>query len=924
MALRVISKLFTGFLNVKPSEYERFILMLVHAFLSGLGIALSYTLINILIVGSGHVHDYLPILYLATAGLLLTKGYIYAHLEHNFQPQKLFSWVLISLFLWSFLMYLNLRVWDSFLIIALAYCSYFVVYYLSNLEYWGTASLLFDVRQGKRLFGLLSSGESVAKIMGYAMTPLVITFFNPATVYFLVALCFGGAYFIFNRLAKKYKPSMSVVHHTYSQKSSQINKTGTVLTIVTIRDIFKLDNFRKNISIFAFLSTLTFFLLHYVFLLKVEAKHTSIKDIAVFFATLLTIAKILNLLIKVFLSSRLCRYLGLKVVLLILPICLLLAIIVGIVGISTGQAEESFIIWIFTAIIVIDEVFRTSLYTPAYLTLFQPLTKVKRLEGHTITKGIMEPLGLGVSGLLLLALTFSGNFKLETLTPFVLIFLVAWIASGNKVFKAYLGILEDALKSKILNRGTLQLSKNEYGILKNQKLLSKDPLERLYAMQMLVNSLSDEEKRSCIEGLLVEKDAFVIKNALVISRKLKMNGLSQSIMPLIDHESEEVSKMAIYEFARTNLVDSVEYFKYIYDAQNLKTKSYIIGAAIRHCGLNGAIEFGRELLFFISSESVDHKILACEIISDISNIGYFHPLIDLLHDESASVREKAIEAAGNIKNPILIEHILANRNKKKMRLVIRKAFSNFGKYLAPHAYRLLTNSSTQDKIDLLRLFERNQSHELTEVVYKYVNDNNFDVRREAISTLFSKTPSSTENIEINLSEAILNIANRISQMIKLFPKIKHRFVRDLVYNEIYHIQLKLLFQAMSFRYSKKLFKDVIENCYSSLKTNKTLALELLDNSLVSKDKLILVSLIEAIFDLDQLAIDSVELDESLVDKFIEEVLKNGAQDYSSWLIANFMRISTNRNIEINATDELLENDVRIIKQESKRLFKLTA
>lgn len=298
---------------------------------------------------------------------------------------------------------------------------------------WGTASLLFDVRQGKRLFGLLSSGESVAKILGYAFTPVIITHFDTATVYFVVALCFAGAYFIFLRLVKRYQPSMSVEHqHGHSKKHQ--DKTGTVLTILSIKDIFRMDNFRKYISIFAMLSTLTYFLLHFAFLVRVEEVFIDIKEIAVFFATLFSVAKILNLLIKVFVSSRLSHYLGLKVVLLLLPGFLLIANLIGLAGMSLGSAEERFIMWVFTAYIIIDEVFRTSLYTPAYLTLFQPLTKVKRLEGHTLTKGIMEPLGLGLAGVLTYSLWHFDQFKLNVITPITLILILLWILAGHKVF----------------------------------------------------------------------------------------------------------------------------------------------------------------------------------------------------------------------------------------------------------------------------------------------------------------------------------------------------------------------------------------------------------------------------------------------------------------------------------------------------------
>jgi hypothetical protein len=44
---------------------------------------------------------------------------------------------------------------------------YYLVYQLSSLELWGVTALLFDVRQGKRLFGVISAGDIPAKMLGY-------------------------------------------------------------------------------------------------------------------------------------------------------------------------------------------------------------------------------------------------------------------------------------------------------------------------------------------------------------------------------------------------------------------------------------------------------------------------------------------------------------------------------------------------------------------------------------------------------------------------------------------------------------------------------------------------------------------------------------------------------------------------------------
>ena len=45
---------------------------------------------------------------------------------------------------------------------------------LNNLVFWGLAERLFNVRQGKRLFSLIGSGDLAASILGGFATPLVV------------------------------------------------------------------------------------------------------------------------------------------------------------------------------------------------------------------------------------------------------------------------------------------------------------------------------------------------------------------------------------------------------------------------------------------------------------------------------------------------------------------------------------------------------------------------------------------------------------------------------------------------------------------------------------------------------------------------------------------------------------------------------
>ena len=282
-----------GIFRIKLEELKGFSYMLIHAFLNGLGIALAFTAINSLIIEDHAVHE-LPKLYIATAVLLLISGYIYSKAEHNFQPASVFKGVLIVISLWAIIMSFNISMFQSFKIVSIAFCTYYVVYYLTNLEYWGAASLIFNVRQGKRLFGLLSVGESLAKISGYALTPFIIKRLNIGWVFIVITISFLGSYLIFTLLTQYYKDVFIVEHSHHDEEKESKSK----LTSMNFKQIMEIGDFRKFISIFAMLSSLTYFLFNYVFLLKVEEQFVDLEHVAIFFAQLFSIAKVLNLIIK--------------------------------------------------------------------------------------------------------------------------------------------------------------------------------------------------------------------------------------------------------------------------------------------------------------------------------------------------------------------------------------------------------------------------------------------------------------------------------------------------------------------------------------------------------------------------------------------------------------------------------------------------
>src|SRR5207244_10745283 len=56
-----------------------------------------------------------------------------------------------------------------------------VLYLVNNLQFWGVAALLFDLRQSKRLFAVISAGDIPAKFIGYSLAGVVLHYTGAST-----------------------------------------------------------------------------------------------------------------------------------------------------------------------------------------------------------------------------------------------------------------------------------------------------------------------------------------------------------------------------------------------------------------------------------------------------------------------------------------------------------------------------------------------------------------------------------------------------------------------------------------------------------------------------------------------------------------------------------------------------------------------
>jgi len=163
-------------LNIRPGETEPLLILLAHSFMNGLCAVFLETAASSFFLSKYDV-TMLPYVYIATAGVSVACGLLYARFESRLRLRQLLPGLLafLALVLGGLYaaivvfgnreLYLALMVWKE------------VHFALLFMEYWMLAGLIFNSRQGKRLFGLAAAGQIVASMLGGLAVPLITKHF---------------------------------------------------------------------------------------------------------------------------------------------------------------------------------------------------------------------------------------------------------------------------------------------------------------------------------------------------------------------------------------------------------------------------------------------------------------------------------------------------------------------------------------------------------------------------------------------------------------------------------------------------------------------------------------------------------------------------------------------------------------------------
>ncbi|MEI8052299.1 MAG: hypothetical protein WCH52_01010 [Bacteroidota bacterium] len=703
-------------LNVRTEEVSIVKKLFLLQFFQGAGIAFFLTASLTLLLDNFEITK-IPYVFIYAAVFLWTAGFIYSKLEHKFNLSKL--GLIITVFMIVSILFFRLAFmfFHSSWFIYLMLPWFYVLYLLNNLEFWGVAALLFDARQSKRLFGVISAGDIPAKLIGYSMAGLAVHYIGTINLLWAALACMIAS--IPFLVGIKEASILHEMHHHKDHSHKNKKHKKSTFDVRRIIENYSGNALVRRLAALGILVSGSFLIVNFAFLAKVkQAYHTDV-SLANFIAFFNAIISIIFLIVKLIFTSRLINKLGIIKSLLITPIVML--ILISTIIITQDYGDPKMILYFFGAAYTLVDILRTSINNPVFLTIMQPLPNHERLRAHMILKGITDPFAFLFSGIVILALIqIQGKVNLVSLSYVLLAMCILWFIGVYLVNVQYLKTIVKSISNKFFNlenfsvkdSGTLEWlrakaktgSETEIINILNMLNAENDPIPDDLIISLLHNP--SEKVKSFVLNLMMEKD-------YPISAK--------SLPALIKHEiSPSILASSIKVICKNNIV--FEEVKIHLDSSNIE---------IRDAALDGLFfystgelkERARAVINkLITSENKDERLSVAKILSQHNNCKEEEMILQLMNDEVGTIRKYAFITAGKSGNSKLLDTLINQGTKYEFEVIEPLLIGGDLSLPAIYSFISANKGSILLREKLILLIGRINSDNSHEILIKLLND----------------------------------------------------------------------------------------------------------------------------------------------------------------------------------------------------------
>ncbi len=526
------------------------------------------------------------------------------------------------------------------------FCLVYVSMYalLTTTQFWQMVGQILNIRDAKRLIGIVGSGAIAGGIFGgYLASSLVNVIGNSGLVILVIVILIINL--LLSNLLWKYK-SIDISASPFSAA-----KRTNIFSLLTSKHV---KNTAIVIGLGVIVSKLVDFHFNFIILKIPRTSEELTSFLAFWFSTI----NVIGFLIQLLLTSRIVNRIGMQKSMYILPGGTFMMVILSVVfpGITTAILLKAN-----------DGALKQSIYKSAYELCLLPIHNSIRNKVKYFIDLVVDSVATGISGIILLLLMRSENIPIFLIAGMNIGFIICWIFFIRKTGKSYHytfsrniekysgtnadeilftyqnKALPDQIKDlkKIIGRndGEIdpQIIQRIEGILFNKKMddiiqFFKDESNKLSISAVKVSlaaGISNQKINNFYQKANIQKKLNVLEGVshyLPDNQKLRVSiGFNSKVAKLIhgyDNRIIHLTNQQLYQLMKI-IVLSKSYNKYYFIKQSLNEEISVEDklAAVRAVRFGTAKSFANELI-----QQIDHPLIKNDIIQTLASYqnGYVH------------------------------------------------------------------------------------------------------------------------------------------------------------------------------------------------------------------------------------------------------------------------------------------------------------
>ncbi|PLX17177.1 MAG: hypothetical protein C0597_07305 [Marinilabiliales bacterium] len=732
-------------------------------------------------------------------GIILTSLYARFQSRFKFSTVAIFNLVFIAIS--TAILRILFQFTESSWLVFLIFIMMGPLNIIALLGFWGAVGRIFSLRQGKRLFGLIDSGQIFGAILSTFAIPILIAVgFAQKNLLFLSSVSIACALVVQIITSYRFDLNQQVAKKEDKQKRNRL--------FVLLKNRYVL-----YMSIFVIMSMLAAFFIQFSFLSVTKENYPDHNDLAEFLGAFTGSLLLFTFLFKTFLYSKLMKTYGLKVSILISSFLLgIFTLIAALIGSAFGYTTESASFIFFFLLISLSRLFSKALKdgveVPSFKILYQSLKAEIRHDVQAYVDGTINEIAALSAGLLLAALSLFEFFTLIHFSYSLIVILLVWFFFSRKLYQEYKISLQKSLAEHKVKKN---VGENVSDFI-NEKILDD-------------NNAIDE----IIPGLEIDFELHPIQ-------------FESKIDQLINHKNIKISEYTKEKIISSKLIGSI---KYLGDTNSISEQVKRLNIKIdKSPGVENLIKLSK-------SKGTEDRILSAHLIGKYYEPELFVYLKALIRDLQLPVKIAAIKAATKSKKVDFCSLIIDYLDTPGLISYVYDALFNFGEEALPiiDQYFYKTGTSHRVLLRIVKLIGQIGGEKAINALVRKLDHPNEEILNYVLRALnkleFTANEKSISHIHHIIEKHIGVIGYNIAAQATLdetegFEYLKQAFNEELASN------YDLLYLLLSLAYDAQSVMHVKENIESGTTEGSSYAIELLDLFIYEEIKPKLFSVLEDI------------------------------------------------------------------------------